>query len=96
MFLIIFFIVVLFGALLLLILHYLLYFLSDGRIALFSDNKTTPHKMDKNTNLNSSFYAIDDDEENDEENSEEMYCPECHCLVDASEQFCPRCGEMLW
>lgn len=31
-----------------------------------------------------------------EGNNEKVYCPECHCLVDTSEQFCPRCGEMLW
>lgn len=23
-------------------------------------------------------------------------CPECGYLADSDEQFCPRCGEMLW
>ena len=27
---------------------------------------------------------------------EEVRCPECGYLADAGEQFCPRCGEMLW
>ncbi len=27
---------------------------------------------------------------------EERRCPECGYLADAGEQFCPRCGEMLW
>lgn len=27
---------------------------------------------------------------------EEKRCPECGYLADAGEQYCPRCGEMLW
>ncbi|MBP5199965.1 MAG: zinc ribbon domain-containing protein [Schwartzia sp.] len=27
---------------------------------------------------------------------EEVRCPECGYLADAGEQYCPRCGEMLW
>ena len=31
-----------------------------------------------------------------EERDDEKRCPECGYLADAGEQYCPRCGEMLW
>ena len=51
-----------------------------------------PDETDKTNNRSRSFVADDDSEED----SEEVRCPECGYLADASEQFCPRCGEMLW
>ena len=32
----------------------------------------------------------------EDEGREEKRCPECGCLTDAGERYCPRCGEMLW
>jgi len=31
-----------------------------------------------------------------EDSDDEKRCPECGYLADAGEQYCPRCGEMLW
>ena len=32
----------------------------------------------------------------EDEAREGKRCPECGYLADAGEQYCPRCGEMLW
>ena len=32
----------------------------------------------------------------EDDGQEEKRCPECGYLADPSEQYCPRCGEMLW
>ena len=32
----------------------------------------------------------------EDEEQEGKRCPECGYLADAGEQYCPRCGEMLW
>ena len=36
------------------------------------------------------------DESREDKEQEGKRCPECGYLADAGEQYCPRCGEMLW
>lgn len=43
---------------------------------------------------NHSSQPSGEDWEDDEQ--EEKHCPECGYVSDSGEQFCPRCGEMLW
>ncbi len=49
----------------------------------------TPDAKDENTTgtLSDDAYEGHDDGK---------ICPECGYHADAGEQFCPRCGEMLW
>ena len=47
-----------------------------------------------------SGYKDSDDEYSeddwDDDSGEEKCCPECGYIADADEEYCPRCGEMLW
>ena len=49
---------------------------------------------EKGNGGNHSSQSYGDNQEDEEQ--EERRCPECGYLADAGEQYCPRCGEMLW
>ena len=51
-----------------------------------------PDEKENGGNHSSQSYG----ENQADEEQEERRCPECGYLADAGEQYCPRCGEMLW
>ena len=52
----------------------------------------TPDENGNGGNHSSKSYG----ENQEDEEQEERRCPECGYLADTGEQYCSRCGEMLW